>query len=193
MPGGNFTYVNTIPAANDNPSVDQPNMLGNTQSINSWAAQDHFGFNTSGGTNNLGGLHAQVSFGSNNIPGGFSIPTLFTKNDSSSTPQLQFWTGSASKSQNLYAPGSNGSTVSLNGIVFQWGNTGSVANGATITFPQTFPNNCFQVICCVQRSSALSPANVIAYVSSTSTSSWVIGTNLSAGTLLSANWFAIGN
>lgn len=195
MPGGNFGFISTIPATGNNPSVDQPKMLDNNASTNSWVAQDHYGFNTTGLTNNFGGLHAQVSFPANNVPGGFSIPTLFTNNDGSGTPQLQFWTGSAPKSQNLYSPGSNGSTVSLNGIVFQWGNTGSVANGAAINFPVAFPNNCFQVICCISRSSSFSAANVIAYVSSFSKTQWVIGTNFGNGssTLVSANYLAIGN
>lgn len=50
-----FIYTTGIPAAPDNPSVDQPNMQTNTNSIASWAAEDHYGYET--GTD---GQHKQV-------------------------------------------------------------------------------------------------------------------------------------
>lgn len=50
-----FTYNNAIPAAANNPSNDQPDMLTNTQSINSIIAVDHASFNTANG-----GTHTQM-------------------------------------------------------------------------------------------------------------------------------------
>lgn len=50
-----FTYNNAVPAAANNPSNDQPDMLTNTQSINSIIAVDHATFNTANG-----GTHTQV-------------------------------------------------------------------------------------------------------------------------------------
>lgn len=192
MPGSNFTFYSTIPAANDNPSVDQPLMLGNNSSVNGWVAQDHYGFNTSGGTNNFGGLHAQVTFAANNIPAGFSPPTLFTNNDSANTPQLFYYTGSSGQSSSQYTSSANGSTMLLGGIILKWGSQNSVNNGTTISFPSNFPNNCYQVICCPVRSSGLGSATINTYVSSVSTSGWVLATNIGSS-LLNVSWFAIGN
>lgn len=58
-----FVYNNGVPAANDNPSDDQPDMLTNAQSIQSILAVDHVGFNTANG-----GTHLQVTITSNNTP-----------------------------------------------------------------------------------------------------------------------------
>lgn len=50
-------FVPGIPAANNNPSADQPRMLTNFTSMNTWMSQDHIGLNTSGG-----GWHAKLDF-----------------------------------------------------------------------------------------------------------------------------------
>src|ERR1700676_4965764 len=50
----NLPYNASIPAAADPPKNDQPIMLINAQSINSWVQIDHFGFgNAFGGYHNL--------------------------------------------------------------------------------------------------------------------------------------------
>ena len=53
----NFTAVQDIPDAPNNPSSDQPNMKTNTNSMISIWDVDHIGFNVSNG-----GTHEQVSF-----------------------------------------------------------------------------------------------------------------------------------
>jgi hypothetical protein len=58
-----FTYNNSVPASANNPSVDQPNMLINTQSVNSILGVDHVSFNAVDG-----GTHQQVTFSSENTP-----------------------------------------------------------------------------------------------------------------------------
>lgn len=64
-----FTFDNTIPAANNDPSADQPDLLINNQSIASILDVDHIGFNqTSGGT------HKQINFSSQNVPGAVADP-----------------------------------------------------------------------------------------------------------------------
>ena len=62
-----FPYTTGIPNPPDNPSSDVSNMQTNTNTINSWVAVDHIGFN-----NAAGGLHKQVSFAINQA----SLPTL---------------------------------------------------------------------------------------------------------------------
>jgi hypothetical protein len=48
-----FTFNTSIPAAANNPSVDQPDMLTNNQSTDSILAVDHISFNTANGGNHL--------------------------------------------------------------------------------------------------------------------------------------------
>ena len=59
----NVTYNNAIPNAPNNPSVDQPKMQTNTDSIDQIIGVDHVSFNT-----NDGGWHKQVTFNSPHIP-----------------------------------------------------------------------------------------------------------------------------
>jgi len=77
-----FTYNNAIPAANNNPSVDQPDMLINGQSIESLIAVDHISFNTANG-----GTHKQVSFNNIAAPGAQTNPAsiLYTVAGTAST------------------------------------------------------------------------------------------------------------
>jgi hypothetical protein len=56
-----MSYTLGIPAANNNPSADQPLMLGNFTAINNWTVVDHIGFNTGDFT----GQHLQVTFATN--------------------------------------------------------------------------------------------------------------------------------
>ena len=58
-----MSYTLGIPAANNNPSADQPLMLGNFTAINNWTLTDHIGFNTA-----AQGQHKQVTFNDENVP-----------------------------------------------------------------------------------------------------------------------------
>lgn len=62
----NFSYDDTIPATNNNPSADQPKMLINTQSTKAILAVDHVTFGA-----NDGGTHKQINFTGKNVPVGF--------------------------------------------------------------------------------------------------------------------------
>jgi hypothetical protein len=84
-----FTFNTGIPAANNNPSADQPLMLQNNISTNAILSVDHVTFNST-----LGGTHKQVTFTSKNTPAGLPTdPTsiVYTANGVSSTvSQLLF-------------------------------------------------------------------------------------------------------
>jgi hypothetical protein len=54
----NLNYFTNIPFASNDPSIDQPNMQTNTNSISAWVDVDHYGFKNA---SNLGGLHTQVT------------------------------------------------------------------------------------------------------------------------------------
>ncbi len=77
----NFTYTTDIPDAGHNPSNDQPDMKVNTNSIDGIIDVDHYGFNTSTVTDELGGIHRQVTL--KNLPGppglGFGSGVLFSQ------------------------------------------------------------------------------------------------------------------
>ena len=136
-----FTYITGVPAADNDPSVDQPNMVTNTNSIPGLIAIDHVSFNASNG-----GTHLQITFSSNNVPTvPTSPPVLFTNLDSNMTSQLFFYSGNAAHSSTQYVQASNGSTMLLGGIIMKWGFSGQVASGTTISFTSPFPNNCFNV------------------------------------------------
>lgn len=64
-----FTFNTGIPAANNNPSVDQPDMLTNNQSTDGILAVDHISFNTANG-----GTHKQVTFDNVAAPGAQTNP-----------------------------------------------------------------------------------------------------------------------
>lgn len=53
----NYSYNGGVPAANNDPGVDQPDMLINTQSIRDIWTEDHIGFNA-----NDSGTHLQTTF-----------------------------------------------------------------------------------------------------------------------------------
>jgi hypothetical protein len=129
-----------IPNATDIPSQSQAQIQTNFNSIIGWAAVDHLGYGAANA-----GTHNQVTFSGVTSQ---SVPTdpeavLYTKNDTSSHPQLFFLN---SQNSTFYNAASNGCTVLMGGILLQWGNVTVPAGGsATFTFPVTFPNNVFVV------------------------------------------------
>lgn len=60
----NINYTNNIPFASNNPSTDQPDMLINTNSIDTLINVDHVSFNL-----NNGGTHRQVTVNAQSSPG----------------------------------------------------------------------------------------------------------------------------
>lgn len=72
-----FTFNTAIPAANNNPSVDQPDMLVNNQSTDGIINVDHISFNAMNG-----GQHKQVTFNNKNVPAAQTEPqsVLYTAN-----------------------------------------------------------------------------------------------------------------
>lgn len=121
------TYITGIPAANNNPSNDQPNMLTNTNSIPVVLAVDHHAFN-----DNNGGYHKQVTFSEENIPGGAPVDPqsiLFTAQASSLTQAVNPQTAQAQ----LFYKNSNGIFLST-----------SIRAMAAISFTPSL-NNAFNI------------------------------------------------
>jgi hypothetical protein len=138
-----MTYpINTsIPAANNDPADDQPEMQTNFGNINSYLQIDHTNPAATGA-----GQHKQVTFNNVTSP---STPTdpvaiLYTKNDAFSHPQLNFLNSQAFAS----TASANGAYLQLGGIILQWGiySVGTMGATGTQSFPVAFPNNCYSVV-----------------------------------------------
>ena len=149
-----FSYNTGVPAANNNPSIDQPEMQTNIASINSLVGIDHVSFNAAGG-----GRHNQVTFNSNNpasLPA--NPPVLFTNiqdgngnNLPNALSQLFYYTGTAAQSQLQYflnsANTAYGSVMLMGGLILKFGNvTGITQSGTVATFGQPFPTVCFGTV-----------------------------------------------
>jgi hypothetical protein len=147
-----FSYSTTIPAANNDPADDQPQMQTNFASISGLINVDHVGFNVIGG-----GEHEQVTFNANNVPAVPTSPPILFTNTVGAVPQLFFYSGSATTSSSQYVVAANGSTFLLGGIILKWGTLAAVANGATVTFPVPFPNACFGAFPTINIGSTVSP------------------------------------
>lgn len=138
----NFTFNPNIPATNNNPSVDQPDMQTNNQAENDIWEVDHVGFNASNG-----GTHLQLTLETNNVPGGSPTGTqsiIYTN------------AGTASSSSNAFIKNPSGTfpmsiikacgtfiaTNSTNSFVTQF-NCASIAysNPGTNTYTITLTTN----------------------------------------------------
>lgn len=99
-----FTYTTGIPASGNNPSVDQPNMQTNTNSISSLIAVDHVGFNQAGN----GGKHNQVR-----MPRHVSIPSGLAANEGTLYTKAALSTIPSTESQLFYSPDASGNEYCL--------------------------------------------------------------------------------
>lgn len=160
-------YIQNVPNPPDVPSNDVPDMKINTNSIYTWAAIDHHGYE-----DNLGGYHKvirQDAQGSTpaNIP---NINQIFVKSylppfsGATADTQLYALTGNGGLSQLTGNDAETDGWQWIGGVLLQWGNvpppaptSGSFVSGTakgTVTFlnrgPTSkgipFPNACFVVI-----------------------------------------------
>lgn len=146
----NFTYSRDIPAGNLTPAQNRPSMTINTNSADSIWDEDHYGFN-----DNNGGLHQQVTFPLIHVPPTAPFtPTVFTKNDPYTIPQLFYYTGTEAQSSLQYILGSSsgaqGSVMLLGGIILKWGQKSFSGTSGNVSFSgeglQSFPHNLFNVM-----------------------------------------------
>lgn len=133
-----FNYNAGIPATNNDPSVDQPNMQTNTNSINGIFPVDHFGFN-----NNLGGWHNVI-----HMPRQLSPPPAVTS-PSPGAGSLYTMIPSGGTDAQLYYTSPGASVTQLTGA----GST-ALITGKSTTFTIT---NTYQTILTI-------PADCIGYL-----------------------------
>lgn len=182
-------YNLNIPFATNNPSTDQPNMLTNTNAINTLINIDHNTFSSANA-----GTHKQVTLTNQAAPGFVGGNGVVYANVVSGQSQ-PFWQNAIGSFQipvidaeSIIADG----YIDLGGLIFQWGSTTSVTSSSStsVNFPLTFPNAVFSVVGQVVtndsstiRFSLLGNATLSGFTTSqTSTSHF---TNL--------YWFAVGN
>lgn len=128
-----FTYNSSIPAANNNPSDDQPIMQQNAFAISNFVNVDHVSFN-----NANCGKHLQVTFNSKNTPGAQTDPqsVIYTANGLATTiSQLKYVNQSGTfplSTLRAYAYFSAG-TLFLNTTNYFNVNTGGITVSATIS------------------------------------------------------------
>lgn len=170
-----FQFDTTVPATNDNPSADQPDMLVNNQSTNGILGVDHITFNL-----NNGGQHKAITFNqdASYAPVAFPVspPQLFTNTVDgvgnalpSGVPELFFYSGSSTQSQNQYVSAAIGSVLLPGGIILKWGARAGTTDGTAITFVNAFPNNVFSLQ--VSGGTSSSPQPTINFSQSTLTTS----------------------
>lgn len=185
----NFTYTRDIPDGPHNPSVDQPDMKTNNNSIDDIIEIDHYSFN-----DNLGGYHKQVDLVNKAspylTPAGVGSVLLSDFNEwiftnASLSPAGIQMTSSAAPPVNL----TRGSSFLPGGIVIQWGSGVTIAGGVfndTLIYP-------YSTLFCAF-SSALNIAGIISNVTVISPNVSVFARNTSNTAVVGATvcWFAIG-
>jgi hypothetical protein len=186
-----YVFDTGVPAANDNPSEDQPDMLTNNMSTNGLIGTDHITFNIDNG-----GQHKQVTFNQDAAQGFPYVPTLpatppvlFTY-PVNGLSQLLYYTGTAAQSSTQYVTLTNGSVLLLAGIIMKWGVVTLPGTGfnQSVPFVNPFPNNCFSVVASNAQITSVTLSSVVAF----NTNGFTAVKSSSSGTL-TISYIAIGN
>ena len=207
------TYQPGIPTGSVPLNQDFKNLKGNFTSLNDQWLVDHVPLTTAPGPSI--GYHKVVHlvpFETNPVTAPPNYPVVagvngpaatagfgqifdITVNDGLSADQsLYFLSGGGLLTQltrNLQptwdSVNNRGYTFLPGGFIYQWGFTGSIPGGATVSFGKTFPGACFNVQVTARGSS---PGGFI-FVQNISTSNWQLG--LTGGGNAQTYWTAIGN
>lgn len=182
----NFTFNTSIPAANNAPASDQPNMLTNNQSTSSLINIDHIGFNLNGG-----GIHRQVRMNAQSAPGvGDGSGVMYGNTLSGNTwPYWQNGAGSATLMAGPSSIAATGYTYLPGSVILQWGSIASTGKDTTVTFPLPFPSNIFSVTIARTQSSS---SNTNYGVNTVSTSGFDFAADSSSAGI-TLYWMAVGN
>ncbi len=213
-----ISYNNNVPAGPNNPSVDQPQMLLNTQAINAIMAIDHAGFNTAG--TDPSGYHEIIHqieqgtwdpitrTGAPSATTGFNevFTLLDTPNAAGAVQDTQLFTVTSNGfiSQLTGRLDANEGYVWSGGLLFQWGaeflTTGQHQNG-TILFQDAinrpgcppFPSNCFIVLLTLTGPQAIVTTDTNIFVKAISNTDFTWKFNSTNATQYTGfYWFAIG-
>ena len=191
-----YIYEDNIPFASNNPSVDQPKMQTNTNSIDSIIAVDHHTFN-----DNDGGTHKQVQLSATpgingTVPSGLSgsYQTLYA---SVTNGAGELWLArGVSNHLQLTGPGvpvatTSGSSFLPGGMVIQWGKISSAFKNVltSANFSTPFNTTCFAM----QGTLRQGTSGSVITLTPTSTTTFDYYINSSSSQTISFFWYAIGN
>lgn len=130
-------YNLNIPAANNNPSQDQPKMQTNTNAINTLISLDHFTF-----ADSQAGRHKQVTLTNEAAPGlnGGNGVLYGNLQAGQSWP---FWQNALGSFQLATLPvisATQGSAVIPGGLILKWGKITSPGSSGTLIYTTPFPS-----------------------------------------------------
>lgn len=197
--GTTYPYTLDIPDANNNPSVDQPNLKINTNSIKNLINVDHISL----GLDN-GGIHRQVRMRNQGAPGlGDGQGALYCDNVNSDGNAWPIWQNSLGQYQIISQPASfpiapftNGVIPMAGKMIMQFGVFATTTNGSgnanTVGLNVSFPNYVFNVQAIPQLSTFTSNQVYGATKNGANTGSFLLYTssNIPVGT--NFFWIAIG-
>jgi hypothetical protein len=193
----NFTYNSDIPDAPNDPADDQPLMKVNTNSIASFVAVDHYGFN-----NNDGGTHQQSTYVSQSVAPGTTATqgAAYTKTVSGQVHLFYRRESNGDEIQLTASPSplaaTNGYTFLPGNLLLQWGVATAIWSGANnVTFPTAFSSAAYNVQFQPQRSASMDNRNfaVVGTISATQfTPRLVTRNNNNLNETRTIYWTAIG-
>lgn len=196
-------YVNNIPFATNSPSVDQPNMLINTNAIDQLIAVDHVSFNTANG-----GYHEVIHFDTQagNPAPIVGIGQLYTKSVTfnATTDAALFYENGAGVVTQLTSPsGFSAATTGYaflpGGILMQWGSSAlnpgvaPVTVTTTINFPVAFPTAVFMVTGSPRTGNSNRVPGMTYAVSTRTLTTFDVIVYMSVDQINTFEWIAIGN
>lgn len=190
-----YDYYLGIPATGNDPSIDQPNMAVNTNSINSIIGTNHLSFGTATGPW-VDGMHTIVQLVNQTDPSTIGqVGQLYQKfiaNAGSTLPQLWYKAGNQAtypltcnflpviNSADGYVD--DGATFLPGGIIVNFG-TGTLATGGVpVTFDKAFTNIPMLILSAPSASPTYNTLTI---------SGFNVGNSTSPGQTF--NWIAIGN
>lgn len=188
-----FPYNSDIPNSPNNPSVDQPKMKTNTNSIDDLLNVDHYSFEQS----NLDGFHKQVHMISQAAPGLAGADSVLYSGlfASNSWPGWQNALGTQILTTTMPSSTLNGIAGLPGGTIFQWGQVLVPGVSGTVLF-SIAPNIVFTNLFNIQLTLVIpSPATIVTAVVDTGGPTQftyrISGAGAGAGTSLF--WTALGN
>jgi len=181
-------YNLNIPAANNNPSQDQPKMQTNTNAINTLISLDHFTF-----ADSQAGRHKQVTLTNEAAPGLNGGNGVLFANLTAGQSQ-PFWQNAVGTFQipviTSESIGNNG-FLNFANVIFQWGSVAAPGSSGSVVYPLVFPsgNPAFSILLTLQRASG---DQTVTIKTGTSTSAGFDYLSSSGGSAF-LYWFAVGN
>jgi hypothetical protein len=200
-----YDYNQGIPAANNNPSADQPNMLENTNSIYGLIGVDHINFGmTNAGAHKWTELQNIPGSSPPTLPYGAGFETLYSQVNTTESPsqgEIYFTRGGSGTGIQLTGPGSPvsagvGVTFLPGGLRLQWGKVitslGLPSSGTT-NFYTSFTSAVYGVqitpICVAGGTSS----SRTLYIKTTTISQFTWEINNTSSDVIGFYWQAVGN